>query len=48
MAHFLAMLAFVNDVRTFLRRDDDEVKLTIENIRTLKKRFENGDLKRAA
>ncbi len=40
MAHFLAMLAFINDVRTFLSRDDDEVKDTVANIRALKKRFE--------
>jgi len=42
------MLAFINDVRTFLSRDDDEVKRTIENIRLLKKQFEGGEFKKAA
>jgi hypothetical protein len=36
------MLAFINDGRTFLSTDDDNVKRTIENIRSLKKRFEDG------
>jgi hypothetical protein len=42
------MLAFIEDVRTFLARDDDEVKTTVANIRVLKKRFEGADLKNAA
>jgi len=31
-----------------LSRDDDEVKKTVENIRSLKKRFEGDGLKQAA
>ncbi len=42
------LLAVINDVRTFLSRDDDEVKDTVANIRALKKRFEGGELKQAA
>ena len=41
-------LAVINDVRTFLSRDDDEVKRTVANIRTLKKRFEGDALRQAA
>lgn len=42
------LLAFINDVRTFLARDDDEVKTTVANIRALKKRFEGDRLKQVA
>jgi len=38
----LHWLAFINDVRTFLSKDDDEVKNTVANIRALKKRFEDA------
>ena len=44
---FVLLLAFINDVRTFLSRDDDEVKRTVANIRALKKQFEGGEFKQA-
>ena len=48
MARFLPLLAFINDVRTFLSKDDDDVKNTVANIRALKKRFEGSEFREAA
>ncbi len=42
------MLAVIDDVRTFLNSDDENVRRTVANIRALKKRFEEDDLKQAA
>jgi hypothetical protein len=42
------LLAVINDVRTFLNTDDENVKRTIENIRLLKKQFEGAEIKKAA
>jgi len=48
LARFRVVRGFINNVRTFLSRDDDEVKRTIQNIRLLKKQFEGDELKNAA
>jgi hypothetical protein len=42
------LLAVINDVRTFLSTDDDNVKRIIQNMRLLKKQFESGESKQLA
>lgn len=48
LAHFGVGLAFINDVRTFLSTDNENVKRTAENIHLLKKQFENDEFQQAA
>jgi hypothetical protein len=42
------LLAVINDARTFLNTDDENVKHMVENARLLKKQFENGEINKAA